>query len=89
MADEISVKIVCDQAGVDDVQVARDTLEKCDGDVALAISMLLFPDRVEVTTPKPFEDLSDVEKLRCVVAEKEKMMYHLMATDQGQQNMSG
>lgn len=86
MTDEISVKIVCDQSGLDDVEIAKKTLEKCDGDVALAISMILFPDRVAVAEPKPFEDLSDVEKLRCVMGEKE-LMYHEMATRPGEQKM--
>jgi hypothetical protein len=82
MAEEGSIRIVCEQAGVDDVAVARETLDRCGGDVVLAISMILFPDKVSAPTPPEFDTLSDVDKLRCVMQEKE-LMYHAMVSQPG------
>lgn len=70
------IQIVIDQTGVEDEHIVRETLNKCGGNIVDAISFILFPDHEPITT-KHFEDLSDVEKLRTVMGEKEQL-YHVM-----------
>lgn len=84
-----AVRVIRDQTGVDDDEVALRALEAAGGYVVDAIAGLLYKGRERqlrpVRAPKvDFETLSDVEKLRLIMCEKEQMFHAMVvATKEG------
>ena len=72
------LRIMSEQTGINDLDTICRALRECNGDVVDAIASLLFPGRQGRPAQKPFAELTDVEKLRVVMAEKEQMFHSMM-----------
>ena len=89
-----AVRVIREQTGVDDDAVAYRALEAAGGYVVDAIAGLLYKGKQQQLRPLRapevvFESLSDIEKLRVIMHEKEQMFHAMVSASSSAASKEG